>query len=374
MIEIAEYSTTDRTYSREQVGPWDGPASEQERSSWPDREEQMNQDVEFATDLDRETPDDDESSFMRDPFDLEEIPSDDSLSLYLKEVSRVPLLSWEEETQLAKSVHDARVAERELKRNGHDAEERQRLQEIIEAGRLARQHLIRANTRLVISVAKKYVGRGVPFLDLIQEGNIGLIKAVEKFDHTLGYRLSTYATWWIRQTVTRAVADQGRTIRVPVHMTERIRHLYGTVQSLEQELGRRPTPEEVAAEMEQDVDRVRWMLKVSSRPLSLQRPVGEEQDRELAAFIEDESQPTPPEFAHQGVLRDEIEDALNSLSPREAQILRMRFGLRDGHNYTLEEIGQKFGLTRERIRQIERKALHRLRHPRRSRRLRDYMS
>ena len=361
MIEIAKYTTTDKTYSPERAELWD-------------TEEQMDQDPEFATDSHQETPDDDESLLQQDPFDLEEIPSDDSLSLYLKEVSRVPLLSWEEERQLTKSLHEAREAERELKQNGHSPEERERLQEVIEAGRLARQHLIRANTRLVISVAKKYVGRGVPFLDLIQEGNIGLIKAVEKFDHTLGYRLSTYATWWIRQTVTRAVADQGRTIRVPVHMTERIRRLYGTVQSLEQELGRRPTPEEIAAEMEQDVDRVRWMLKVSSRPLSLQRPVGEEQDSELAAFIEDESQPTPPEFAHQGVLRDEIEEALNSLSPREAQILRMRFGLRDGHNYTLEEIGQKFGLTRERIRQIERKALHRLRHPRRSRRLRDYMS
>ena len=355
MIDTAEYTIT-----------------EKEQSLWSDREELMNQDPEFATDSDKKTPGDDESSLQQDPFDLEEIPSDDSLSLYLKEVSRVPLLDWEEEKQLTRSVHDARVAERELEQNGHSLEERERLQEVIEAGRLARQHLIRANTRLVISVAKKYVGRGVPFLDLIQEGNIGLIKAVEKFDHTLGYRLSTYATWWIRQTVTRAVADQGRTIRVPVHMTERIRRLYGTVQNLEQELGRRPTPEEIAAEMEQDVDRVRWMLKVSSRPLSLQRPVGEEQDSELAAFIEDESQPTPPEFAHQGVLRDEIEEALNSLTPREAQILRMRFGLRDGHNYTLEEIGQKFGLTRERIRQIERKALHRLRHPRRSRRLRDY--
>ncbi len=347
---------------------------EQDWFAYPHTEEPLGQDQERTTDLDKKTPGDNETSLEPDPFDLEEIPSDDSLSLYLKEVSRVPLLSREEEMRLAKSVHDAREAERELEQNGRDPQERARLQEVMEAGSLARQHLIRANTRLVISVAKKYVRRGVPFLDLIQEGNIGLIKAVEKFDHTRGFRLSTYATWWIRQTVTRAVADQGRTIRVPVHMTERIRRLYGTVQSLEQELGRRPTPEEIAAEMEQDVDRVRWMLKISSRPLSLQRPVGEEQDSELAAFIEDEAVPTPPEFAHQGVLRDEIEETLDSLTPREAQILRMRFGLRDGHTYTLEEIGKKFGLTRERIRQIERQALHRLRHPRRSRRLRDYMN
>jgi RNA polymerase primary sigma factor len=306
-------------------------------------------------------------------MDLDLVPTDDTLNLYLKEVSRVPLLSPEEELRLATAYHDGRVAESQLAQNGHDPQERDRLHALIEAGQAARQQLIRSNTRLVISVAKKYVGRGVPFMDLIQEGNLGLIKAVEKFDHKRGFRLSTYATWWIRQTVTRAVADQGRTIRVPVHMVDRIRRMYREVQDLQQELGQRPTPEEIAERMELPVERVRWMLKVSRRPLSLQRPVGEEEDSELGAFVEDESVPTPVELANEGVLRDEVERALGSLPPREAQIVRLRFGLKDGRTYTLEEIGQKFGLTRERIRQIERNALHRLRHPRRSRRLRDYI-
>jgi RNA polymerase primary sigma factor len=308
-----------------------------------------------------------------DGVDLDLVPTDDTLNLYLKEVSRVPLLSPEEELRLATAYHDGREAEGCLAQNGHDSQERDRLHALIQAGQAARQKLIRSNTRLVISVAKKYVGRGVPFMDLIQEGNLGLIKAVEKFDYKRGFRLSTYATWWIRQTVTRAVADQGRTIRVPVHMVDRIRRMYGEVQDLQQALGRRPTPEEIAERMDIPVDRVRWMLKVSRRPLSLQRPVGEEEDSELGAFVEDESTPTPVEIANEGVLRDEVERALGSLPVREAQIVRLRFGLKDGRTYTLEEIGRKFGLTRERIRQIERNALHRLRHPRRSRRLRDYV-
>jgi RNA polymerase primary sigma factor len=309
-----------------------------------------------------------------DAFDLSGISSDDSVGLYLKEMARVPLLSLEEEVQLAMKLCDAQDARHTLQQNGHDPEERARLNRVIEEGRLAREHLIKANTRLVVSIAKKYMGRGVPFLDLIQEGNLGLMKAVEKFDYTRGYRFSTYATWWIRQTITRAIADQGRTIRVPVHMSDRIRRLYKTARQLEQEHGRKPTPEEIADAMDLEPRKVRWMLKVSWRPLSLERPVGEEEDSELGSFIEDENTPTPTQSAYQNLLREKVEEVLSTLTPREARILRLRFGLQNGRSYTLEEVGQKFGLTRERIRQIEGKALRRLRHPRRSRQLRDYLS
>jgi RNA polymerase primary sigma factor len=306
--------------------------------------------------------------------DMALIPTDHTLNLYLKEVSRVPLLTKEEERDLAARYRAGRDAEIDLQEQDElDAQERERLQALVEDGLVARQRLIRANTRLVISVAKKYVGRGVSFMDLIQEGNLGLIKAVEKYDHTRGFRLSTYATWWIRQMVTRALADHGRTIRVPVHMIEHLRGLYRASQELQQQLGRRPTPDEIATQMELPLDRVRWMLQVSQRPLSLQRPVGEDDDMELGSFIEDRNAPTPVEIANERWLTDEVERVLGSLPSREAQIVRMRFGLQDGRTYTLEEIGKKFGLTRERIRQIERVALHRLRHPRRSRRLRDYV-
>jgi RNA polymerase primary sigma factor len=310
----------------------------------------------------------------QDMFDLSGISSDDTVGLYLKEMARVPLLSLEEEVQLAMKLCDAIDAKRRLRLDGHEYEERHRLEQVIEDGRQAREHLIKANTRLVVSIAKKYMGRGVPFLDLIQEGNLGLMKAVEKFDYTRGYRFSTYATWWIRQTITRAIADQGRTIRVPVHMSDRIRRLYKTARQLEQEHGRKPTPEEIAAEMELEPRKVRWMLKVSWRPLSLERPVGEEEDSELGSFIEDDSTPTPTQSAYQNLLREKVEEVLSTLTPREARILRLRFGLQNGRSYTLEEVGQKFGLTRERIRQIEGKALRRLRHPRRSRQLRDYLT
>jgi RNA polymerase primary sigma factor len=307
--------------------------------------------------------------------DMALIPTDHTLNLYLKEVSRVPLLTKEQERELAARYRAGRDAEERLQEDEEalPAQERERLNALVEDGRDARQRLIRANTRLVISVAKKYVGRGVSFMDLIQEGNLGLIKAVEKYDHTRGFRLSTYATWWIRQMVTRALADHGRTIRVPVHMIEHLRGLYRASQDLQQKLGRRPTPEEIAAQMELPLERVRWMLQVSQRPLSLQRPVGEDEDAELGAFIEDKNAPTPIEIANERWLTDEVERVLRSLPSREAQIVRLRFGLQDGRTYTLEEIGQKFGLTRERIRQIERVALHRLRHPRRSRRLREYV-
>ncbi|MBN1954947.1 MAG: sigma-70 family RNA polymerase sigma factor [Anaerolineae bacterium] len=306
-------------------------------------------------------------------FDLSVVSVDDTVGLYLKEMARVPLLSTEEEIGLAKAVEKGRKAKRQLDNDGFDPVERARLEDYIEDGRSAREHLIKANTRLVVSIAKKYMGRGVPFLDLIQEGNLGLMKAVEKFDYHRGYRFSTYATWWIRQTITRAIADQGRTIRVPVHMSDRIRRLYKTARQLEQENGRAPTPEEIAIELDMEPRKVQWMLKVSWRPLSLEHPVGEDEDSELGAFIEDDAICTPPQSAYQSLLADKVEEILATLSPREARILRLRFGLVNGRSYTLEEVGQKFGLTRERIRQIEGKALRRLRHPRRSRQLRDYL-
>jgi len=310
----------------------------------------------------------------KDALDLSSISSDDSIGLYLKEMARVPLLTTQEEVKLAKLLERGQAAQRRLSKDGHDLEQRRKLERAIDEGKAAREHLIKANTRLVVSIAKKYMGRGVPFLDLIQEGNLGLMKAVEKFDYQRGYRFSTYATWWIRQTITRAIADQGRTIRVPVHMSDRIRRLYKTSRRLEQERGRKPTPEEIAEELKLEPRKVRWMLKVSWRPLSLERPIGEDEDNELGNFIEDDNTPTPTQSAYEHLLKEKMEEVLATLTPREARILRLRFGLQDGRSYTLEEVGQKFGLTRERIRQIEGKALRRLRHPRRSRQLKEYLT
>lgn len=307
-------------------------------------------------------------------FDLGGIPCDDSVGLYLKEMGCVSLLSLEDEVTLSKTICQGREAERDLQRADLTPEEHELLECRIEQARQARAHLIEANTRLVVSIAKRYVGHGVPFLDLIQEGNLGLMKTVEKFDHTRGYRFSTYATWWIRQTITRAIADQGRTIRVPVHMVDQIRRLYKTAYQLEQEYNRRPTPEELAHEMGINPRKVQWMLNVSSHPVSLAQPVGEDQDSELGAFIEDDSVLSPEECAHQNQLRVQVQELLDTLAPREACILRLRFGLQNGRSYTLEQVGRKFGLTRERIRQIENEALHRLRHPSRSRRLRDSLT
>ena len=310
------------------------------------------------------------------PFDLSAISSDDTVGLYLKEMARVPLLSTEEEVDLAQRIERGDEAEIELLRldGGCPPDRKGELNALLQDARQARDHLIKANTRLVVSIAKKYMGRGVPFLDLIQEGNLGLMKAVEKFDYHRGYRFSTYATWWIRQTITRSIADQGRTIRVPVHMSDRIRRLYKIAHQLEQDKGRKATPDEIADEMEVDSRKVQWMMRVSWRPLSLETPVGEDEDTELGSFVEDDNTPTPTQSAYQNMLREKIEEVLGTLSPREARILRLRFGLQNGRPYTLEEVGQKFGLTRERIRQIEGKALRRLRHPRRSRQLRDYLS
>ena len=313
---------------------------------------------------------------QEEEFDLSTISTDDTVGLYLKEMARVPLLTTEQEVDLAKRLERGLKAQKKLdKMNGGGSYKKcAELQGHIEDGRGAREHLIKANTRLVVSIAKKYIGRGVPFLDLIQEGNLGLMKAVQKYDYRRGFRFSTYATWWIRQTITRAIADQGRTIRVPVHMSDRIRRLYKAARDLEQIHGRKPTPEEIAAELNLEPRKVQWMLKVSWRPLSLERPVGEEEDTELGAFIEDDTTPTPTQSAYQHLLKEKVEEVLATLTPREARILRLRFGLQNGRSYTLEEVGQKFGLTRERIRQIEGKALRRLRHPRRSRQLRDYLT
>jgi RNA polymerase primary sigma factor len=304
---------------------------------------------------------------------LDDIPSTDITALYFHEMAQVPLLTIEEEVELARRWERGRRAEQRLARNGHDKKERARLRRQIKAGYAAREHLIMANTRLVISIAKRYRGRGVPFHDLIQEGNLGLMRAVDKFDPGRGYKFSTYATWWIRQAVTRALSDQGRTIRLPVHMVESINKLNRTAYLMEQDRGRPPSPEEIADEMGVRPRRVRWMLKVARRPLSLQKPVGEEKDSELGSFIEDDETPPPPEAAEQTLLRTTLDELLTSLRPREERILRLRFGLQDGHHYTLEEVGEKFGLTRERIRQIEKQALRRLRHPRRTRHLKDYL-
>ncbi len=316
---------------------------------------------------------DDKDNAEPDAFDLSQIEIDDSISLYLKEIGRVPLLTAAEEVSLAKRMERGRDSREVLTDGMDDWEERERLLWYVRDGQSAQEHLIKANSRLVVSVAKKYVGRGVPFLDLIQEGNIGLIRAVKKFDYRRGYKFSTYATWWIRQAVTRAIADQGRTIRVPVHMYEQINRLTRTSRQLVQELGRDPTTEEIAEELGVTPRKVEHIMRVSQRPLSLEMPVGEEEDSYLGDFIEDEDADSPSEAAGQQLLREVIDEIFQSLTPREVRILQLRFGLVDGYCYTLEEVGKKFGVTRERIRQIEAQALSRLRHPSRSRKLRDYL-
>ncbi|MEN8240990.1 MAG: sigma-70 family RNA polymerase sigma factor [Chloroflexota bacterium] len=309
------------------------------------------------------------------PVELMRGENIDTVGLYLKEMSQVPLLNNKEEVHLAKRIEAGINADKELcKLNGQTPKATKvELKQAILSGLAARDHLIKANTRLVVSIAKKYLGRGVPFLDLIQEGNLGLMKAVNKYDYRRGFRFSTYATWWIRQTITRSIADQGRTIRVPVHMIDRIRQLYKVARRLEQELGRPPKVEELSNALDTPIDKVQWMLQVSWLPLSLESPVGDDEDSELGMFVEDEDTPSPSQVTFQKMLGEKLEDVLATLSPREARILRLRFGLENGKAYTLEEVGEKFGLTRERIRQIEGKALRRLRHPMRSRQLREYL-
>ena len=278
----------------------------------------------------------------------EGISVDDPVRMYLREIGKIPLLSYEKELELAKRI--------------------------LENDEEAKQELAEANLRLVVSIAKKYVGRGMLFLDLIQEGNMGLIKAVEKFDYTKGFKFSTYATWWIRQAITRAIADQARTIRIPVHMVETINRLIRTSRHLLQQLGREPTPEEIAQEMELPVEKVMEIQKIAQDPVSLETPIGEEDDSHLGDFIQDEDSPAPHDAASYTLLREQLEEVMNTLTPREAKVLKLRFGLEDGKARTLEEVGKEFDVTRERIRQIEAKALRKLRHPSRSKKLRDYMN
>ncbi|MDI6694686.1 MAG: sigma-70 family RNA polymerase sigma factor [Anaerolineales bacterium] len=306
------------------------------------------------------------------PFLLENVSSDDTVGLYLKEMALTPLLNVEDERNLAIRISRGREARRELMRsNSRDSEARLELEILVQEGQAAREALIKANTRLVVSIARRYMGRGVPFLDLIQEGNLGLMKAVEKYEHQRGFRFSTYATWWIRQSIVRSIADQGRTIRVPVHMIDRLRQVYKATQELEQQMGRVPTAQELAAYLKFDYSKLRWLLQVSQTPLSLETPLGEE-DTELGAYVEDVTAPSPAQITYENMLRERVEEVLATLTPREARILRLRFGLGQDRPYTLEEVGQKFGLTRERIRQIEGKALRRLRQPSRARMLRDF--
>jgi len=304
---------------------------------------------------------------------LDDISTDDTVSLYLKQMGQVPLLNGTEEVTLARQIEDGDKARARLRDKAIIGEERARLVGVLATGEQARAKLVEANTRLVVSVAKKYIGQGVPFLDLIQEGNIGLIKAVEKFDYHRGYKFSTYATWWIRQGITRALAQQSRLIRLPVHAGDQIRKIYRIAEQLEQESGRRPTAGEIAEKAGLSSLKVERLLRVSCYPVSLERPVGDDGDTEFGDFIEDEESPPPTEMAYQKLLREALDDVMTALSSREARILRLRFGLRDGRPHTLEEVGEKFGLTRERIRQIEHQALDRLRHPHRSRQLRDYL-
>jgi RNA polymerase primary sigma factor len=300
---------------------------------------------------------------------------DDSIALYLKEISRIPLLTGAEEVHLAKAIERGKKAGKRLGQAQSDLGKpmAKRLQTEVQRGGEARRKLIEANFRLVVSIAKKYVGHGVPFMDLIQEGNIGLIRAVEKFEYQRGFKFSTYATWWIRQAVSRALSDQGRTIRVPVHMGERVTQLARISRELTQKNGHLPTEEEIAAEMDISLRLLKRIRQASQYPLSLEMEVGEDMDSTLGDFIEDDNNFAPDDTAIQRLLRERMDDVLGSLTAREGRVIQLRFGLHDGRSYTLEEVGRKFGVTRERIRQIEVKALSKLRHPRHSRRLRDFL-
>jgi RNA polymerase primary sigma factor len=305
-------------------------------------------------------------------------PTNDPVRMYLKEIGKVPLLTAEQEVILAKAIDEGEAATAEIDKatdNGRklSSTRLRELQRTERHGQLAKKKLIEANLRLVVSIAKRYVGRGMLFLDLIQEGNLGLIRAVEKFDYNKGFKFSTYATWWIRQAITRAIADQARTIRIPVHMVETINKLIRIQRQLLQDLGREPTPEEIGREMEFSPEKVREILKVSQEPVSLETPIGEEEDSHLGDFIEDSDAVVPVDAASFILLQEQLDSVLHTLSEREKKVIQLRFGLTDGHPRTLEEVGREFGVTRERIRQIESKTLSKLRHPSRSQKLRDYL-
>ena len=331
---------------------------------------------------------DDEDEVEVEKIDLsvpEGVSVEDPVRMYLKEIGKVPLLSADEEIELAQNMEDGAVATEKInvlkgRIDGASEEEKaeikeeiKTLQRDVDKGADAKKRLAEANLRLVVSIAKRYVGRGMLFLDLIQEGNLGLIKAVEKFDYKKGYKFSTYATWWIRQAITRAIADQARTIRIPVHMVETINKLIRVSRQLLQELGREPSPEEIAKEMNMPVERVREILKISQEPVSLETPIGEEEDSHLGDFIKDNNVPVPADAAAFTLLKEQLEEVLGTLTEREQKVLTLRFGLEDGRARTLEEVGKEFNVTRERIRQIEAKALRKLRHPSRSRKLKDYL-
>lgn len=331
---------------------------------------------------------DDEDEVEVEKIDLsvpEGVSVEDPVRMYLKEIGKVPLLSADEEIELAQNMEDGAVATEKInvlkgRIDGASEEEKaeikeeiKTLQRDVDKGADAKKRLAEANLRLVVSIAKRYVGRGMLFLDLIQEGNLGLIKAVEKFDYKKGYKFSTYATWWIRQAITRAIADQARTIRIPVHMVETINKLIRVSRQLLQELGREPSPEEIAKEMNMPVERVREILKISQEPVSLETPIGEEEDSHLGDFIKDDNVPVPADAAAFTLLKEQLEEVLGTLTEREQKVLTLRFGLEDGRSRTLEEVGKEFNVTRERIRQIEAKALRKLRHPSRSRKLKDYL-
>lgn len=315
---------------------------------------------------------------MKDPSigDIAAISSDDPVGLYFRQMAQEPLLTAQDEIDLAKRIERGYKAQERAERD--DASQKserwnQSMRRLIFDGQSAREHLGRANTRLVVSIAKRYMGQGLPFPDLIQEGNVGLMRAVDKYDYRRGNRFSTYATWWIRQAITRALAQKTRTIRIPLHMTERIRQMYRVAQDLEQAHGRRPSPEEIAEAMDLPSDTVRAMMDASQHAIALERPVGDEGDSEFGDFIEDQDTPSPVESATQHLLQETIEEVLTELTPRQSHILRLRFGLGGGEPHTLEEIANKFGLSRERIRQLEKEALRRLRHPRLAHNLRDYL-
>jgi RNA polymerase primary sigma factor len=374
-------------------------------SNAEDEEPQLHDLRALEKEMEQEEDDDEPLNDLSSVFDA----ANDPVRMYLREIGKVPLLTAEDEVRLAKAISDGLEAQENLSQNGSlPPEELATLQRTAQRGNQARRSLAEANLRLVVSVAKRYMGRGLSLLDLIQEGNIGLLKAVEKFDYTMGYKFSTYATWWIRQAISRSIADQARTIRIPVHMVETISQLIRTQRRLQQELGRDPTPEDIALdpemsdivgleEEERDAimtiladnerldpvmsrklrrasHRVEQILRISQEPMSLETPIGSEEDSYLGDFIKDDTMPEPDDAASAQLLREQLRAILKSLNPRERQVLEMRFGLKDGQSHTLEEVGQAFGVTRERIRQIEAKALRKLRHPLRSRKLRDYLS